>query len=109
MKIVLSVVDDRRWQGLVEIEDAIYKVTLWPGSATEEWKALLQTAAWVELDEGKIPNAITKAKERYDLGGSALDSIQELLEMARGNADLERRIREVMSSGGPKDDVDNGG
>jgi hypothetical protein len=106
VKIVLSVVDDRRWQGLVDIDGEIYKVTLWPGSTTEEWKALLQTAAWVELDEGKIPNAITKAKERYDLGGSALDSVQELLEIARGNADLERRIREVLSDESVQDKAD---
>jgi hypothetical protein len=98
MKIVLSVVDDRRWQGLVDIDGEIYKVTIWPGSATEEWRALLQTSAWVELDEGKVVDAIVKAKERYDLGGSALDEVAELMKLAEGNTELSRKIKEVMES-----------
>jgi len=101
MKIVLSVVDDRRWQGLVEIEGEIYKVTIWPGSATEEWKALLQTAAWVELDEGKILRAIMEAKKDYDGESTIMDKVDivELLKVARGDETLMAKIREVMESG----------
>ena len=97
MKIVLSVVDDRRWQGLVEIEGEVYKVTLWPGSATEEWKALLQTAAWVELDgEDKISKAIQIAKKDYESGTV---SILDLMKAARADEPLMAKIREVMKSG----------
>ena len=89
--------DDRRWQGLVEIEGEIYKVTLWPGSATEEWKALLQTAAWVELDgEDKISKAIQIAKKDYESGTV---SILDLMKAARADEPLMAKIREVMKSG----------
>jgi hypothetical protein len=99
MKIALSVVDDKRWQGLLQLEDGeIWKVTLWPGSATEEWRALLQVAVWVKLDSPKIMRAIEEAKVRYDRGmmESPEIGIENLVELMKGDSELARKIREVM-------------
>jgi len=99
VKIALSVVDDKTWKGLLMMDDGeIYKVTLWPGSATEDWKALLQVAAWVELDSEKIIKAIGEAKERYDKGvmESPIVGIDRLVDLLKGDKILLKAIEEVM-------------
>ena len=98
MKILISTSDVRMWQGLVQIEEEVYRVTLWPGSATEEWKALLQPAAWVELSEGKVKKAIEEAKGVYDRGESVIEKVDivDLLEIVRGDEKLRKKIEEVM-------------
>lgn len=61
MKLFLSQVDTT-WKGLVDIEGETFKVTLLPGSATEDWKAVLEVGGWVELSsDGKIADAIRTA------------------------------------------------
>ena len=99
MKIALSVVDDKTWKGLLMMDDGeIYKVTLWPGSATEDWRALIQVAAWVEIDSEKIIKAISEAKERYDKGMMESPTIEivELMKVIQKDSVLRRKIEEVM-------------
>ena len=102
MKMMVIVVESRRWLGLVDIEGQVYKFTLWPGSATEEWRALLQPATWVELSEGKIPRAISEAKKVYDVGpepepqGDSLEELYLRLKMDESKKDLLAEIEEVM-------------
>ena len=103
MKIALSVVDDKTWKGLLQLDDGeIYKVTLFPGSATTEWKATLQVAAWVELDSEKIIKAISEAKERFDKGvmESPIVGIDNLVELLKTDSNLREKIAEVLRKGG---------
>lgn len=52
MKLLLSVVEDRRWLGVVLTpEGQWFKVTLWSGGATHPWKADAQATTMVELEE----------------------------------------------------------
>ena len=68
MEMAVSHVGDR-WFGLVRIEDRIFKVTLWPGSATKEWEALLTETTFVELTPGgKIEKAISLEWRKWKLG-----------------------------------------
>jgi hypothetical protein len=66
MNLFLCVIDDRRWQGLVEIEGETFKVNLFPGSAVKDWEAVLEVGGWVEIsDDTKIPQAIIRALKSW--------------------------------------------
>lgn len=62
MNLFLCVVDEHRWQGLVEIDGETFKVILFPGSATKDWEAVLMDGGWVELsDDSKLTQAVVTA------------------------------------------------
>jgi hypothetical protein len=100
MKLALVMVDDL-WKGLVEIEGELFKVTLWPGSATTEWKASLQPHLFVELTEGQpIANAIEVAKKRLGQDVTQIPSTPpeaDLLRMVRDNPELLKEILEALN------------
>jgi hypothetical protein len=63
ISLSLTMIDDR-WVGLCKIDGDFHKVILIPGSATSEWRALLQPTLFIELTEG---NPLTVAiKRSYD-------------------------------------------
>ena len=69
MKIELALVDSdsRRWRGLIKVDGEVYGVTLFPGSATEEWRAVVEMGAFVELSEGApLHKAIEKAVKEFN-------------------------------------------
>jgi len=95
MKLALSFVDASRWKGLLEDDKGdIYKVTLFPGSATEPWHAVIESGGWVELEEGKLTEAIREAFQ------SQIYSAQEdaLLKAIQSNPDILEEILKVLRS-----------
>ncbi len=52
MKLLLSHCETNWWKGLVETGEGLFGVTLFPGSATKPWTAVLECKGWVELTEG---------------------------------------------------------
>ena len=62
MKLFLCVIDDHRWQGLVDIDGDTFKINLFPGSAVKDWQAVLEVGGWVELsDDSKLTQAVVRA------------------------------------------------
>lgn len=69
MKLFLSQVDSHSWKGLVEIEGETFKVTLFPGSATKDWDAVLEIGGWVELTpDTKLIQAIERSLIDWERG-----------------------------------------
>ena len=67
MNLFLCIIDDRRWQGLVEIKGETFKVNLFPGSAVKDWEAVLEVGGWVDLTpDSQIVRAIERAKQAWD-------------------------------------------
>lgn len=99
MKLFLSQVDDRRWQGLVDINGETFKVVLFPGSATEPWVATLQVGGWVELtSDGRITAAITKAFDEQKREHLFLKpQAQGIAEILQGHPELLDEILKAIS------------
>ena len=67
MKLFLCVIDDRRWQGLVDIDGETFKINLFPGSAVKDWEAVLEVGGWVDLTpNSQIVRAVERAKQGWD-------------------------------------------
>ena len=69
MKIELALVetDERRWMGLVKVEGEVYKIVLFPGSATTEWRAVAMTGAFTGIEENsRLYEPIRKAVEEFN-------------------------------------------
>ena len=49
VRLFLSHIDDRYWKGMVDVDGETWKVTLFPGSSTKPWSAVLESGGWVEL------------------------------------------------------------
>ena len=64
IEIVICSATQNNYKGLVRVSDLpneVWKVTVWEGSATQEANAVVERAAWVELSEGKIRDAVRRA------------------------------------------------
>jgi hypothetical protein len=86
-------------RGLVEIEGEMFKVTLFSGSATEEWSAILQPTTWIEVeDDDKIGRAILREKNKPpEERRATYDPLKEVMRMLEStNPDLVKSIEVVM-------------
>lgn len=101
MKIELDLFSaGRTWRGMTLIDGNMFKVTLFPGSATQEWGAELGVSTFVELDEEKaIFSAIKRAYEGYiNLShGLTQDEENRLVELIENNPEAMREIQEVLN------------
>jgi len=98
MKIELALfnTDERKWEGMVMVEGELFKVTIFPGSATEEWKAVLMTGAFVELTpENKLTQAIEVAYGEYNKPYQTLKR-SEVDELAKLVAEKPEMLEEIM-------------
>lgn len=102
MKLFLSQVDSHSWKGLVEIEGETFKVTLFPGSATKDWEAVLEIGGWVELsDDSKLTQAITQAYTSWQQGEQPISKPQEqaILEALKEHPELLEVIVNALKGG----------
>lgn len=95
MKLFLSQVTDRRWSGLVEIDQETFKVTLIPGSATTDWEAVLEVGGWVELTpDTKLIQAIERSLIDWERGVPPQE--QAILEALKEHPELLEEIVNVL-------------
>ena len=103
MKLFLSQVDSRSWRGLVEIDGETFKVTLFPGSATTDWEAVLEIGGWVELsDDSKLTQAIYSAyTSDQQRGEQPISKPQEqaILEALKEHPELLEEIANALKGG----------
>ena len=66
MKLCLTHIDDRKWVGVLEKEGDFFKVTLFPGSATTDWEAILQPTLFQSLTSTKLIEAIDRSFNEKD-------------------------------------------
>lgn len=98
IELALFDADTRCWKGLTLIDGELFKVNLFPGSATEEWQAVLMTGAFVELTPGnKLTQAIERAyndhiKASQPLTRSEVDNLTELV------AGKPEALKEIMAA-----------
>lgn len=84
MKLLLTIIESTCWKGVVEIEDELFKVTFFPGSATEEWRAILQPTAFVRLTQGgELEKAISRAHQQLTTQEALMDEVNAILSKAR--------------------------
>lgn len=100
MKIKLLLFEaDRTWRGITQINDSLFKVTLFPGKLNQPWEAVLMQGAFVELEtDSVLSSAIERAYNDYiklchPLTQSEVDSIFELVE---SNPQLLEEIKEAL-------------
>lgn len=104
MKINLALFNaERTWRGLTMIDGEMFKVTLFPGSATQPWEAELRVASFIELDEEKpLYKAIEKEFNHYiNLShGLTQDENDKMVELIESNPEMMREIQEVLEKKG---------
>lgn len=105
MKLFLSQVDSHSWRGLVDINGETFKVTLFPGSATKDWEAVLEIGGWVELsDDSKLTQAIEKSYTLWNLIEPAAPhnkpQAQEILEALKTHPELLEDITKILKEAG---------
>ena len=104
MKLILSVIEERRWLGVVEYNGDLYKVILFPGSATTDWQASLQPTSWVEMPlSSKIGEAVVRGHHRYDWVSKNRDTNHEMLKAVNENHQLMERILNLLKGEGKPD------
>jgi len=102
VELALFDTDSRVWRGLVKIEGELFKVHLFPGSATKEWEAVLLTGAFVECTPNNpLTIAIEKAFEDYinlrqPLTRSEIDS---LVELVNDKPEILEEIKKALEGG----------
>jgi len=102
MKLFLSQVDSHSWRGLVDINGETFKVTLFPGSATTDWEAVLEIGGWVELsDDSKLTLAVSSAYKSWQKMEQPIPHTQEqaLLEALKEHPELLEVIVNALKGG----------
>lgn len=104
MKIELALfdTDTRAWRGLTKIDGEMFKVHLFPGSATKDWEAVLMTGDFVELTpENKIVQAIKKAFDDYNKVSQPLTRLEvdKLAKLVTDNPDALEEIMRALKGG----------
>ncbi len=95
---------DRAWgRGIAEINGELFKVTLFQGSATEEWTAILQPTLWQVVEEegsvedGKIIKALKREIERPLEERREYDPFKEVMKgLRRTNPELVDAIQVIV-------------
>jgi hypothetical protein len=84
MKLAISDVTPEGFTGLLKLDDGeLRKVRVWSGSATTPWRAVIQTAAWVDLSVGTaLDLALTQAVKDYNLG-VVMHKIDQLIKLIK--------------------------
>ena len=81
------------------MDGELFKVTLFPGSATEEWKAVLMAGAFVECTPtNKLAQAIERAYDEYSKVCQPLtrDEVDNLTELVAGNPEALDEVIKVL-------------
>jgi len=102
IELALFDADDRRWMGLTLIDGELFKVNIFPGSATQEWSAVLMTGAFVELTGGdKLTQAIERAYDEYSRVGQPLtrSEVDKLTELVASKPEALEEIMAVLKGG----------
>jgi len=104
MKVELALFDvEKVWRGLVKVDGELFKVYLFPGSATKEWEAVLMSGDFVECSpKNKLTQAIEKGYGEYIKAGQSLTQLEvdKLTELVAGNQEALEEIKKVLEGGG---------
>lgn len=102
IELALFDADTNIWKGLTLIDGELFKVNIFPGSATEEWNAVLMTGAFVELTwESKVTQAIERAYDEYIKAGQRLtrSEVNSLTELVANKPEVLEKIMAVLKGG----------
>jgi hypothetical protein len=99
VELALSHIEQRVWVGLCLVDGELMKVRIFPGSATEDWQAELQPHLYVELSEGKLKEAIERAKVDYDSSQNLTCSseMEKLCRLVEEHPEVVDEIRKVLN------------
>jgi len=99
IELALSDVETRRWKGLCLIDGELFKVILFPGSATTDWTVQLTPTLFVECTpENKMTVAIEKGYKMWEIGEvvSSEDEFRVMLKAINEHPEMLEEIRKAL-------------
>jgi nitrogen fixation protein FixH len=102
VELALSVVEGRVWKGLTLIDGELFKVSIFPGSATTDWDAEVVPMTYVECDPGnKLAEAIERAVKMWELREKVPEEdFRVMIRVINEHPEMLEEIREALQKKG---------
>jgi hypothetical protein len=102
IELALSAVESRVWKGLTMIDGELFKVSIFPGSATTDWEAEVAPHLYVECTPGnKMTEAIERAFKIWEIRRDVSeDEFRMMVRVINEHPEMLEEIREALQKKG---------
>jgi len=102
IELALFHADDLRWEGLCMIDGKLFKITFFPGSVNEEWKATLMVGSFVPLTEdGALFKAAHQAYEDWmqpsQISTRKADPLEQVIRLLKDQPHILKELKEALN------------